>query len=125
MKSSLDGFETAYLSRSLSRLFDPINLVFPAGAQAPPSKDEVASIAKTIARYSVLLFPYRLSWSVIIIWFYFSKKCSTYFSELNVASVDTGLSVAVSRNVEKTIRLYTAKSEQLVGGLSFKKILLW
>ena len=51
LKNSLSGFENAYLSRSLSRLFDPINLVFPAGAQAPPSKDEVASIVKTIARY--------------------------------------------------------------------------
>ena len=37
------------------------------------------------------------------------------FSELNVANVDASLSVSVSRNVEKTIQLYTAKSEQLVG----------
>jgi hypothetical protein len=51
LKNSLSAFENAYLSRSLSRLFDPINLVFPAGAQAPPSKDEVAGIVKTIARY--------------------------------------------------------------------------
>lgn len=29
--------------------------------------------------------------------------------------MDAGLSVAVSRNIEKTIQLYTAKSEQLVG----------
>ena len=36
------------------------------------------------------------------------------FSELNVANVDASLSVSVSRNVEKTIQLYTAKSEQLV-----------
>lgn len=84
LKYSLSGFENAYLSRSLSRLFDPINLVFPAGAQAPPSKEEVAGIVKTIA------------------------------SELNVAIVDTGLSASVSRNVEKTIQLYTAKSEQLL-----------
>lgn len=84
MKNSLCGFGTAYLSRSLSRLFDPINLVFPAGAEAPPSKEEVAGIVKTIA------------------------------SELNVANVDPGLSVSVSRNVEKTIQLYTAKSEQLL-----------
>lgn len=37
------------------------------------------------------------------------------FSELNVANVDAGLSASVSRNVEKTIQLYSAKSEQLVG----------
>ncbi|XP_046839867.1 conserved oligomeric Golgi complex subunit 5-like [Xenia sp. Carnegie-2017] len=84
LRNSLSGFESAYLSRSLSRLFDPINLVFPAGAQAPPSKEDVAGIVKTIA------------------------------SEMNVANVDVGLSVSVSRNVEKTLQLYTAKSEQLL-----------
>ena len=43
-------------------------------------------------------------------------KCFYFLvsSELNVANVDSSLSVSVSRNVEKTIQLYTAKSEQLV-----------
>ena len=50
LKKSLAPFETAYLSRSLSRLFDPINLVFPSGARNPPSKEELTSIAKTIGR---------------------------------------------------------------------------
>ena len=43
-------FENAYLSKSLSRLFDPINLVFPNGAQNVPSKDELNSVIKTMAR---------------------------------------------------------------------------
>ena len=50
LKNSLAPFENAYLSRSLSRLFDPINLVFPSGARNPPSKEELISIAKTIGR---------------------------------------------------------------------------
>ena len=50
LKNSLTPFENAYLSRSLSRLFDPINLVFPSGARNPPSKEELSSIAKTIGR---------------------------------------------------------------------------
>lgn len=50
LKESLFVFETAYLSRSLSRLFDPINLVFPSGAAYPPSESEVENIAKTIQR---------------------------------------------------------------------------
>lgn len=50
LKNSLAPFENAYLSRSLSRLFDPINLVFPSGARNPPSKEELSSIAKTIGR---------------------------------------------------------------------------
>ncbi|CAH3028612.1 unnamed protein product, partial [Porites evermanni] len=84
LKKSLAPFETAYLSRSLSRLFDPINLVFPSGARNPPSKEELTSIAKTIG------------------------------SELSVASVDAGLTITVARNVAKTVQLYSAKCEQLV-----------
>lgn len=35
-------------------------------------------------------------------------------SELNVASVDPNLSLAVAKNAAKTIQLYCVKSEQLV-----------
>ncbi|CAM2098561.1 unnamed protein product [Caretta caretta] len=84
LKDSLQPYEAAYLSKSLSRLFDPINLVFPPGGRNPPSTDELDSIIKTIA------------------------------SELNVAAVDSNLSLAVSKNVAKTIQLYGVKSEQLL-----------
>lgn len=36
------------------------------------------------------------------------------FSELNVASVDTKLSITVAKNVSKTVQLFNVKSEQLV-----------
>ncbi|KAK4829139.1 hypothetical protein QYF61_002354 [Mycteria americana] len=83
LKDSLQQYEAAYLSKSLSRLFDPINLVFPPGGRNPPSSDELDSIIKSIA------------------------------SELNVAAVDPDLSLAVAKNVAKTIQLYGVKSEQL------------
>ncbi|KAM4676724.1 conserved oligomeric Golgi complex subunit 5 [Discoglossus pictus] len=84
LKDSLQPYEAAYLSKSLSRLFDPINLVFPQGGRNPPSADELDSIIKTIA------------------------------SEMNVASVDPNLCLAVSKNVAKTIQLFGVKSEQLL-----------
>ncbi|XP_064633908.1 conserved oligomeric Golgi complex subunit 5-like [Lineus longissimus] len=84
LRDSLGLFETAYLSRSLSRLFDPINLVFPGGSINPPTTEEVEGIAKTIS------------------------------SELNVASVDTHLSITVAKNVAKTVQLYAVKCEQLL-----------
>ncbi|XP_006257873.1 conserved oligomeric Golgi complex subunit 5 isoform X2 [Alligator mississippiensis] len=84
LKDSLQSYEAAYLSKSLSRLFDPINLVFPPGGRNPPSSDELDSIVKTIA------------------------------SELNVAAVDPNLTLAVSKNVAKTIQLFGVKSEQLL-----------
>ncbi|XP_039103144.1 conserved oligomeric Golgi complex subunit 5 isoform X3 [Hyaena hyaena] len=83
LKDSLQPYEAAYLSKSLSRLFDPINLVFPPGGRNPPSAEELEGIIKTIA------------------------------SELNVAAVDEDLTIAVSKNVAKTIQLYGVKSEQL------------
>ncbi|KAF6085592.1 component of oligomeric golgi complex 5 [Phyllostomus discolor] len=84
LKDSLQPYEAAYLSKSLSRLFDPINLVFPPGGRNPPSSDELDGIIKTIA------------------------------SELNVAAVDGDLTLAISKNVAKTIQLYGVKSEQLL-----------
>lgn len=45
-RSSLEQFEHAYLARSLSRLFDPINLMF--SGNAVPSQDEVITIFSTI-----------------------------------------------------------------------------
>uniref|UniRef100_A0A8P4K6G4 Conserved oligomeric Golgi complex subunit 5 n=1 Tax=Dicentrarchus labrax TaxID=13489 RepID=A0A8P4K6G4_DICLA len=83
LKDSLQPYEAAYLSKSLSRLFDPINLVFPMGGRNPPSNDELDSIIKTIS------------------------------SELNVASVDPNLSLAVAKNAAKTVQLFCVKSEQL------------
>lgn len=41
---------------------------------------------------------------------------SSYFSELNVASVDQNLSIAVAKNASKTVQLFCVKSEQLVSG---------
>ncbi|XP_064198883.1 conserved oligomeric Golgi complex subunit 5 [Anguilla rostrata] len=84
LKDSLQPYEAAYLSKSLSRLFDPINLVFPQGGRNPPSTDELESIIKTIA------------------------------SELNVAAVDPILTLAVAKNAAKTVQLFCVKSEQLL-----------
>ncbi|XP_062338833.1 conserved oligomeric Golgi complex subunit 5 isoform X1 [Osmerus eperlanus] len=84
LKDSLQPYEAAYLSKSLSRLFDPINLVFPMGGRNPPSNDELDSIIKTVS------------------------------SELNVAAVDPSLSLAVAKNAAKTVQLFCVKSEQLL-----------
>ncbi|KAK2832624.1 hypothetical protein Q7C36_016086 [Tachysurus vachellii] len=84
LKASLQPYEAAYLSKSLSRLFDPINLVFPQGGHSPPSTDEMDSIIKTFG------------------------------SELNVALVDPGLTIAVVKNISKTVQLFCVKSEHLL-----------
>ncbi|ESO82323.1 hypothetical protein LOTGIDRAFT_198052 [Lottia gigantea] len=47
LRNTLSKFETAYLSKSLSRLHDPINLVFSSNVN-PPTPEEVENIIKTI-----------------------------------------------------------------------------
>ena len=49
------------------------------------------------------------------------KAVFVFFSELNVAAVDSNLTLAVSKNVAKTIQLYGVKSEQLVSDNNFCK----
>lgn len=66
LKNSLQPYEAAYLSKSLSRLFDPINLVFPQGGQSPPSTDEMDSIIKTIARFVYIVSQFSFQVSLVI-----------------------------------------------------------
>ena len=51
LRETLSKFETAYLSKSLSRLFDPINLVFSKDSMEPPTSQEVDSVVKTMSRW--------------------------------------------------------------------------
>ena len=48
LRQSLLPLEAAFLSRSLSRLFDPVNLMF-STPSCPPTKQECDSLIKTIA----------------------------------------------------------------------------
>ena len=50
LRDTLSQFETAYLSKSLSRLIDPINLVFSSSLASPPTDDEIDGIVKVISR---------------------------------------------------------------------------
>eukprot|EP00040_Diaphanoeca_grandis_P029875 m.175790 g.175790 ORF g.175790 m.175790 type:complete len:775 (+) comp31830_c0_seq1:347-2671(+) len=83
-RNAISIFETKYLSHSLNRMFDPVQLVFPAGGRTPPSVDEVVNICKTLQK------------------------------ELHVTSSDQRLSLLVSKNVAKTAKLYFVKTENMV-----------
>jgi len=50
LRDTLSQFETAYLSRSLSRLIDPINLFFSSSSASPPTDDEIDGVVKVISR---------------------------------------------------------------------------
>uniref|UniRef100_A0A2P2I785 Conserved oligomeric Golgi complex subunit 5 n=1 Tax=Hirondellea gigas TaxID=1518452 RepID=A0A2P2I785_9CRUS len=48
LRASLQPLEAAFLSRSLSRLFDPVNLMF-SSPTTPPTKQECDALIKTIS----------------------------------------------------------------------------
>jgi len=50
LRDTLSQFETAYLSRSLSRLIDPINLFFSSSSASPLTDDEIDGVVKVISR---------------------------------------------------------------------------
>ena len=85
LRESLSQFENAYLARSLSRLFDPINLMFGGSAGAEQlSAEEVDTVVTVIS------------------------------SELAIASVDPRLVAAVTRNIAKAVALFCVKCEGCV-----------
>ena len=86
LRETLSSFERAYLSRSLSRLFDPVNLMFSSSTTSEdiPSESDLHQIFKGVA------------------------------SELNVSSIDADLSATVAKNVAKTVRLVCVKFEQIL-----------
>ncbi|TPX38056.1 hypothetical protein SmJEL517_g00290 [Synchytrium microbalum] len=86
---TLASFETAYMSRSMARMLEPINLAFPdrssmgPGPRQPPVRDDVDKLVRIIS------------------------------SELEVAKFDKSLLVSVARNVSKAINTYTVRCENL------------
>ena len=66
LRATLSLFETAYLSKSLSRLIDPINLVFSSSAASPPTDEEIDGIVKVISRSLI----HCVIHSVSLMWLY-------------------------------------------------------
>ncbi|CAG8566458.1 1120_t:CDS:10 [Diversispora eburnea] len=84
MLHSILSFETGYLERSIIRLFDPINVAFPAGIhRTPPSKSDVTNIVRAIS------------------------------TELAAVRIDPHLLRSVAKNVVKALNLFGAKAENM------------
>ncbi|KAL1918332.1 uncharacterized protein VTP21DRAFT_2992 [Calcarisporiella thermophila] len=86
MLRRISSFESMYLARSLSRMFDPINRAFPSDSisRASLSKNDVTNLMRIIS------------------------------SELETAKFNTDLLRAVATNVGKALNLYCVKCESMV-----------
>lgn len=83
LRSSISVLEEAYLSKSLSRLFDVVNMAFSSGSSNPPALNDIEAILKV------------------------------FVSELNFAKVDSELMLSVASNLSKTLNLFAVKCEQI------------
>ncbi|CAD5120370.1 DgyrCDS8943 [Dimorphilus gyrociliatus] len=83
LRNSISLLEEAYLSKSLSRLFDVVNMALSSGNSNPPSINDIEAILKV------------------------------FVSELNFAKVDSDLMYSVASNVSKTLNLFAVKCEQI------------
>ena len=63
LRESLKDFEQAYLSRSLSRLFDPVNLMFSSGET--PTDLEVKQVSRVLIFLYSLLYYSPLSFNFV------------------------------------------------------------
>ncbi|CAB4055811.1 COG5 [Lepeophtheirus salmonis] len=99
LRDTLTSFERAYLSRSLSRLFDPIDLMFSksnSGAMdgegsTPQSIDIDIPTEEDIA-----------------------ELCGIVSSELQISAIDERLSQAISKNIVQGVHLFATKCETLL-----------
>ena len=91
-------FESSYLSRSLSRLIDPINQAFPDNIydsdKSFPKKDDLEKIIRVFSKY------------------FFSLKFD--LSELEISKFDNNLKNAISKNINKAIMIFLTKIDNLV-----------
>ncbi|RUS22634.1 hypothetical protein BC938DRAFT_475222 [Jimgerdemannia flammicorona] len=87
MLRSINAFETAFLARSLTRMYDPINAAFPSSgplSRSPPTRNDSVNLVRTIS------------------------------SELDTAKFDAGLLRSVAKNAVKALNLYRVKCDGLI-----------
>ncbi|KAI8072374.1 Golgi transport complex subunit 5-domain-containing protein [Gongronella butleri] len=87
MLRSFDTFESGYLARSLSRMYEVVNGIFPSYgglARTPPGRSDVANMMRTIEK------------------------------ELELTAFEPHLLQKVSRNVVKMVNMFCVKCEALV-----------
>eukprot|EP01147_Barroeca_monosierra_P002930 gene2930-5735_t len=83
LRKLLQPFEHAYITASLSRMFDPVNRMFPDVGAVPPTPDDISDMVKTV------------------------------IGEVMAALSEQQLLISVSRNVLKTAEWFCIKSEHL------------
>jgi hypothetical protein len=129
LRASLNVFQPAYLARSLSRLFDPVHLAFPAPTTAPATP--AATLASGMAAFGLAglsglggggssssssmytgggdgtLAPAPGADEV-------ATMLKVMRTELAVAEGDAELAGLVAHNISKVLRLFAVKTEELL-----------
>ncbi|CAK9295268.1 unnamed protein product [Gordionus sp. m RMFG-2023] len=83
-----EAFSKGYLSKCLSRLFDPINVLFSSATHCFPNVSDVENLIKVMT------------------------------NELTIVRFDQNLSLNVAKNINKALRLVLVKCEQMIDNSS-------
>ncbi|XP_015788131.1 conserved oligomeric Golgi complex subunit 5 [Tetranychus urticae] len=99
MRSVLHPFESAYLSRSLSLLFDAVNIIF------MDTKESLTSSSNSLTNVREVSLPTKEDIDSLV---------KTLSAEMNVANLDPELSQAVAKNIGKSVQMFLVKCEKLI-----------
>lgn len=100
VKTLFTNFETAYLGRSLSRMFDAVENIFAAAADYDGSKPRYGQTV-----YNSHSSKWNISENEL------EKLVNIMLEELEVSAVDLKLAVSVSKNIVKTIKKISITAE--------------
>lgn len=105
--------ENSYLNRSLSHLFDPINLIFSQNAEKHISRSDIETYVKGIqSQMQTLQYDICDSSNDGFI----SKSVNS----MTISNCSSSFSEKVIANVCKSIQMYANKSEQVINTLNFE-----
>lgn len=103
--------ENSYLNRSLSHLFDPINLIFSQSTDKPISRSEIDTYIKGIQSQMQTL-QYDICNS--------SQSFNSNSFKINLPSSSSTFSDKIVSNVCKSIQMYANKSDQVINSLNYE-----
>ncbi len=111
--------ENSYLNRSLSHLFDPINLIFSQSSDKPINKNDIETYLKGIqTQLQTLQYDIFNSNSSALTAFGVLNKSNNQLQNITLSGCSSAFSEKIISNICKSIQMYANKSEQILNSLN-------
>ena len=111
--------ENSYLNRSLSHLFDPINLIFSQSSDKPINKNDIETYLKGVqTQLQTLQYDIFNSNSSALTAFAVLNKTNNQSQNITLSGCSSAFSEKIISNICKSIQMYANKSEQILNSLN-------